>query len=70
MSESTLVRPARSPSRRDRKARREASGLHEFVAAGEAENARPQADPEFERRLREELWESLQSRLRQRSGSD
>jgi len=70
MSESTPVRPARSPLRRERKAPRKPTGLREFLAAGEAEEAEPQADPEFKRRLREELWEALQSRLPQRSGSD
>jgi hypothetical protein len=72
MSESTLVRPARSPSRRDRKGRRKSGGLREFLASGEAEDAQPQADPEFKRRLREELWDSLQSAQRRRSrpGSD
>ena len=67
MSESTLVRPARDPARRDRKGRRKAGGIREFLASGEAENAQPQADPEFKRRLREELWESLQARLRRSS---
>ncbi len=67
MSESTLVRPARNASRRDRKNRRKSRGLREFLASGEAEDAEPQADPEFKRRLREELWESLQARLRRSS---
>ena len=69
MSQSTPVRPARKASRRGRKARRRNAELREFVAGGEAEEAQPEADPDFKERLREELWKLLQSRRGGSSGS-
>ena len=70
MSESTPARPARHAPRRRRSARRKTAELREFLAAGEGGEAEQEADPEFKRRLREELWELLQSRLRRGGGSD
>ena len=66
MPESTPVRPARKASRRGRKPGRRDAELREFLEAGKAEAAEPEADPEFKRRLREELWELLQSKLPRR----